>query len=49
MEFHVDDCRETEIWFECLKEVVTVHHFYLKDQSHIISLTFQGSDLSYQW
>lgn len=23
-EFHVDDCRETEIWFECLKEAVIV-------------------------
>lgn len=43
MGFHIDDCRETEIWFACLK-VVTVHHFYLTDQSHIIFLTFQGSD-----
>lgn len=38
--FHVDDCRETEMWFECLKEIVIVHCSYLKDQYHIIFLTF---------
>lgn len=38
--FHVDDCRETEIRFECLKEVVIAHRFYLKEQSYIVFLTF---------